>query len=284
MEKKGSKASIFEVPVFKPIDAMSEFGDEMELLPNIHGSQALLMAKKQSYQEKYKASIAVRRKYLASETILGVGSFGSVLLFQRKAFPQIDVAVKIIRKEKCDTLQMKIMQDELNIMTTFDHEHVIKHIESYEDKRYIFIVMEALTDSVELNEVMKNKRFMRNFEEKGKRYNEPLFDEKTVQWIMRALCSGLNHIHSNGVVHRDIKLANILVDSKQEQLKIIDFGMAKKMNSNQEGGLLIGTIEYVSPEIFRTRGAPRAYAPPCDMWAVGIIMYQLFTGLNPFKK
>lgn len=67
------------------------------------------------------------------------------------------MAVKIIRKEKVDEFQMKIMKDEISIMTRFDHDHVIKHIESYEDSRYVFMVMEALTDACELHEVIKSR-------------------------------------------------------------------------------------------------------------------------------
>ena len=178
---------------------------------------------------------------------------------------------------------MKIMQDEISIMTRFDHDHVIKHIESYEDERYVFMIMEALLDSVELNDVIKNKIRERDASGRDK-YADPLFDESTVRWIMYALCSGCNHIHANGIVHRDLKPQNILIDDTTKMLKIIDFGLAKKTKGDHEAGLLIGTLDFIAPEIFQTRGDPRAYAPPCDMWALGIIMYQLFSGRNLFKR
>jgi len=60
------------------------------------------------------------------------------------------VAVKIIRKERVNENQMQIMKDEISIMSRFNHAHVIKHLESYEDDNYVFMVMEALTDSCEL--------------------------------------------------------------------------------------------------------------------------------------
>lgn len=60
--------------------------------------------------------------------------------------------------------------------------------------------------------------------------------------------------------------------------------MAKKASEDHEAGLLVGTLDYIAPEIFLTRGDPRAYAAPCDMWALGIMMYQLFTGRNLVKR
>ena len=116
------------------------------------------------------------------------------------------------------------MKDEISIMTIFDHDHVIKHIESYEDERYIFMVMEALTDAVELKEVIENKMNGRTLDE----LDGPLFDENTVRFVMHAMIEGMHHIHGNGIVHRDLKPENILVDRGANVIKIIDFGLSYK--------------------------------------------------------
>ena len=71
---------------------------------------------------------------------------------------------------------------------------------------------------------------------------------------------GCNHFHKTGVVHRDMKPANILVDSNTKTLKIIDFGLAKSEKSApQEEGLIIGSPIYISPEIFKHDGHPDSY-------------------------
>ena len=67
-------------------------------------------------------------------------------------------------------------------------------------------------------------------------------------------------------------------------LKIIDFGLSKMNAEAHEPGLMIGTVDYIAPEVFITKGDPRSYAPPCDIWAAGLICYQLIAGVNPLKR
>jgi len=88
----------------------------------------------------------VRKKYEATDKILGQGAFGTVILFNEKKTRK-EMAVKIIRKERVNECQMMIMKDEISIMSRMDHKHVIKHVESFEDSRYVFMVMEALTNA-----------------------------------------------------------------------------------------------------------------------------------------
>ena len=90
-------------------------------------------------------------------------------------------------------------------------------------------------------------------------------------------------MHANGVVHRDLKPQNILVDKDTGILKIIDFGLAKCHHPNHtEKQLLIGTPMYMAPEIFLGKGEPGTYQSSCDMWSIGVIMYVLFLGKFPF--
>ena len=135
------------------------------------------------------------------------------------------------------------MKDEIAIMTKFDHPHVIKHFESYEDARYIFIVMEALTNSTELFEIIQAARRTGNPE-------KSCFPEEMIRWVMYGIMSGLSHIHGNGITHRDLKPQNILIDQEKQVLKIIDFGLSKKNSEAHEAGLMIGTVDYITPEVF----------------------------------
>lgn len=130
------------------------FQDADKFLLSVHGAEEIARARKKSFFVRHKASMEVRKKYQPSRQVLGQGAFGVVLKFVTKEEPKTDVAVKIIRKERVNANQMQIMKDEIAIMSRFDHAHVIKHIESYEDENYVFMIMEALCDSVELQSIL----------------------------------------------------------------------------------------------------------------------------------
>jgi len=96
------------------------------------------------------------------------------------------------------------------------------------------------------------------------------------------ILGGLHHIHSNKVIHRDLKPENCIID-KDYRLKIIDFGLSKIASKREHGGILLGTLEYVAPEVHKLRGANDAYEAPVDCWAAGVIMFLLISGELPFK-
>jgi serine/threonine protein kinase len=222
----------------------------------------------------------VRKKYFNTGQILGQGAFGVVVLYKNRTTDK-PVAIKIVRKERVKSLEMEIMKDEIAIMSRMDHDNVIKHIESFEDARYMYMVMEALTGALELEKIYHAERISKQIVEAG---DVPVFDEQTVKWIIRALFRGLSHIHANGIVHRDLKPANILIDTDKHLVKIIDFGLSKRTVSDQVSHTLIGTLEYIAPEVFDSDEEDDPYDAPCDVWAAGLICFQLLAGKNPMKK
>ena len=92
------------------------------------------------------------------------------------------------------------------------------------------------------------------------------------------LIDAVRHLHKNGIAHRDLKLENILIN-KEGYLKIIDFGISKKFEKGKNTKTICGTVEYMAPEITKKKG----YGMAVDWWAVGIIIYQLAFGANPFN-
>ena len=105
-------------------------------------------------------------------------------------------------------------------MTLFDHKHVIKIIESFDDEKLNIIVMEALENACELIDVFTH--YEQNWLDKG----QPLIEEDMVRLIIKGICEGLSHIHEKGITHRDMKMENILIDMDERVLKIIDFGLS----------------------------------------------------------
>lgn len=104
--------------------------------------------------------------------------------------------------------------------------------------------------------------------------------------IMKSLLEAVNYIHQRGIVHRDLKLDNLLVKNKDDfsSIKLADFGLSTKIDQGGEGGLSLfnncGTFLYMSPEIMRNR----PYSKPVDIWSSGIIMYTLLTGAHPLYE
>lgn len=88
----------------------------------------------------------------------------------------------------------------------------------------------------------------------------------------------IGHMHSEGYIHRDLKLENILID-KDGYLKIIDFGISRKIEKDEDAKTFAGTQDQMSPEMINRNG----YDKNVDWWAVGIMMYEMLIGCNPFR-
>ena len=98
---------------------------------------------------------------------------------------------------------------------------------------------------------------------------------------MLMIMTGLHHIHTNNVVHRDLKAENCLLD-KNLQLRIIDFGLSKMVQHEEGGQFLLGTPYYMAPEVYEMQGRNEAYRQPLDCWSAGILMFYMISGDFPF--
>lgn len=213
-----------------------------------HGTENIEKFQEQVVKTFSDASTALRKTYRPTNISLGEGAFGAVYLFESRHDPEMKYAVKIMVKESMDPEALQVAREEVAILAMFDHPNIVKYVESYEDNRYMYIVMEYLEQATELYYVIeKQKTLMAHYRNE---FNKSLFPEEEIRRMMHMLMGGLHHIHSNGVIHRDLKPENCLID-KNLQLRIIDFGLSKMVRRREYGQVILGTPHYLAPEVFK---------------------------------
>ena len=194
--------------------------------------------------------------------LIGHGQFGTVREAVRKGSGVL-FAVKSISKDKIHK-DLYLLKRELEIMRIVDHPNLIRYYETYEDERYLHIVMELCAGGDLFDRLLA----------------VGAMSESDVAGIMRKLLLGVSHLHGMNICHRDLKPENFLFVSKDpnSELKIIDFGMSIKIAKPNELMTLVGTPYYLAPEVLKGN-----YDKECDVWSLGVIMYLLLCAYQPFE-
>ncbi|XP_036866869.2 myosin light chain kinase family member 4 isoform X1 [Manis javanica] len=205
---------------------------------------------------------AVNSFYTVSRTgILGGGRFGQVHKCEEKA-TGLKLAAKIIKtRSKKDKDEVK---NEINIMNQLDHVNLIQLYDAFESKNDVVLVMEYVDGGELFDRIIDDN------------YNLTEFD--TILFI-RQICEGIRHMHQMYILHLDLKPENILcVNRDAKQIKIIDFGLARRYKPREKLKVNFGTPEFLAPEVVNYDFV----SFPTDMWSVGVIAYMLLSGLSPF--
>lgn len=156
------------------------------------------------------------------------------------------------------------MQNELTLHSRLKHEHVVKFVESFEDGKNIYMI-QSLCSNYTLEHLQKLRTTVELHE---------------CRYFVSQILKGLLYIHKKGIIHRDIKLSNILIDHDM-QMKIGDFGLAITVkDAPSDAHILCGTTNYLAPEALQLMGFKRR----SDVWAVGVIAFILTYGHKPFEE
>nr|XP_010310578.1 PREDICTED: myosin light chain kinase 3-like [Balearica regulorum gibbericeps] len=198
---------------------------------------------------------------VSKNEILGGGRFGQVHKCEEKA-TGLKLAAKIIKakgpKEKDE------VKNEINVMNQLNHVNLIQLYDAFESKNDIVLVMEY---------VEGGELFDRIIDE-----NCNLTEMDTILFV-KHICEGIQYMHQMYILHLDLKPENILcVNRAANQIKIIDFGLARRYKPREKLRVNFGTPEFLAPEVVNYEFV----SFPTDMWSVGVIAYMLLSGLSPF--
>jgi serine/threonine protein kinase len=224
---------------------------------------------------------------LILEKLIGKGSFGEVHLTRISGDTKL-YATKVYDRERIEnTDAFKYLSNEINIMHNLNHPNIIKFIQVKKTKKHYYIVMEFCNGG-ELEKALEKYQL---------KYGKP-FSEEIVQHLMRQIISAFKYMHENNIMHRDIKLENILVNFENEKdkndlnmmkatVKIIDFGFACKIDKDSLTYTTIGNPMNMSPLILKkltSHGKVRqlGYDMKADIWSLGAICYQMLIGKAAF--
>lgn len=195
---------------------------------------------------------------------LGEGTFGKVVLAIHLPTNE-EVAIKIFNKETIiNNSEMVRIDREIRILRRLYHTNIIRLYTCIQDHTRIFLIMEYAENGSLYNLIQTRQRI----------------DEKRAREIFQQLILSVEYLHMNKIVHRDLKPENLLLDYKQH-LKIADFGLSCFYKYNELLTTSCGSALYISPEILKKQ----AYKPlPADIWACGIILFQMVNGYLPFQE
>jgi calcium/calmodulin-dependent protein kinase I len=235
------------------------------------GSRLVLYARVEEQCQKWvqclhsAATRTLEAHYRIGE-VIGEGGFASVRLGQCRSTGRI-VAVKSMRKEQ---EFMQLYGREIAVIKRVDHSNIVRTFDLFETDKKIHIVMEYMKGGMLFEAIADGVAF----------------PEVDVAQLLREILHGIMYLHDNGIVHRDIKPENVLCTDAQPpwHVKIADFGLSKFTEKGDPSAdvlmkTMIGTPEFIAPEVARHEN----YTSKVDIWAVGMLMYNVVTGRLPFE-
>eukprot|EP00127_Corallochytrium_limacisporum_P000022 Clim_evm1s2 gene=Clim_evmTU1s2 len=210
------------------------------------------------------ASVASIGQYVGNYRIgkiLGMGTFGAVVRATHRLTNKV-VAIKIISHESKNST----MDREIQILKHCDHHNIAKLYEIISAPKHTFLVMEYLSGGELFDYVCDNGVYG--------------LSENEARKYFRDVCSAVAYLHSRNIVHRDLKLENLLLDN-EGHIKLIDFGLSNFMSKPERMNTLCGSPMYMSPEMYI---GGQYDGPEQDIWSLGVILYVLVVGRFPFDS
>nr|ODN98849.1 STE/STE11 protein kinase [Cryptococcus depauperatus CBS 7855] len=210
--------------------------------------------------------------------LIGAGSFGSVYLGMDAqsgllmAVKQVELFTGSQKNDERKKSMLDALEREIELLKELQHDNIVQYL----GKSLSY----SSVDTSHLNIFLE---YVPGGSVAALLNNYGAFEEALVRNFVRQIVTGLNYLHERGIIHRDIKGANILVDNKGG-IKISDFGISKKMENNLMTGIranrpsLQGSVFWMAPEVVKQT----SYTSKADIWSVGCLVVEMLTGTHPW--
>jgi len=196
---------------------------------------------------------------------LGQGSYGDVWLVSYRD-TEVLFAIKCIKKKRLvNDAMLAQARAEKKVLLKNTHPFIVHLYRTFRDDAHVYLLFEYVSGG-ELDQYF--------------RAQNRCFDLATTQFYASELVLALEYLHDSlGAAHRDIKLNNVMING-EGHLRLADFGFARSLDADELAYTLVGTPEYLPPEVLRGKG----YSTSCDWWSLGITIYKMLNGHGPFFR
>lgn len=199
---------------------------------------------------------------LASIRVIGTGGFGRVRMVEHKR-TGVRYALKQVRKKgPRGQLQASLALRESELLAEMDHPFTLQLVRTLETPRSVYILTELITGGDLHTTVQRMRRPLSRGE---------------AQFYAGSLLLALEHLHDRSIIYRDLKPDNVMLDARG-YIKLIDFGIAKRLDDSGRTFTCLGTPHYMAPEMLRRQ----CYGTEVDIWALGVLLYALVCRRLPF--
>ena len=193
---------------------------------------------------------------------IGHGAFGKVNLCLHIGSGHLVAMKTFVKKDSKYKETKEKLKNEVEVLSKLHHPFINQILDNFETDTHFFIVMEYICGDL-LSFIRKRNKL----------------NEQISKVIFKQLIEGLKYIHKKNIIHRDIKLDNILIDTTNT-VKICDFGVSRKIERGEKVYERCGTPAYIAPEIYKKIGYTGFQS---DVWSAGITLYYMLSGNLPFK-